>query len=658
MCADRLLSVRTIKRKAAATAAYSSAALKKLVTYEAKALHTDYQSSSDSDSGSDNDLHEDYDSDDSDASLSDIKSQGDHEDNQLIAHLADWVVSAGVTQKDTDRLLSILQPHLPFLPKSRKGLLSSNPLPQTSVMKISNGEFHHIGLKKSIQMKIETSEHLQQSPTISLQFNVDGLPLFKSSSFTLWPILGMIREEAKPVPFVISVWVGPGKPKDSDQLLQPFVKEMKHLLEEGIEFHGKPINIKVTNIICDMPARSFIKKTKGHTGYSGCDFCVQTGDYVRRRVTFPRVDAPLRTDTSFSAMVDDDHHKGESVLMSLGIGMVSQIPPDYMHLMCLGVMRKLLGVWLGTGPVAYRLGTVGVQKVSKRITKLRPTIPKEFNRKGRSLSEVDRWKATEFRLILLYTGPHVLKDILNTESYQHFLLFHGAVRILCANGACPAKLDYAQELLEKFVVLFGQMYGEEMLIYNVHCLLHIVHFVKLYGPLDNFSSFPYENYLKTLKRTIKKPQYIVQQIVNRLSEQNAITPPTSQSSSTRVNNPDDLECIPQSFKSFKPYKQVHTPKFMLSTTSPDNAILYNDDVYTVEKILHRKKTHKTYLGCRKFCSRESFFMYPFDSLKMDIAVVQKPNRTLKYILIDNVHIKVLLLPYRTGHLAIPLLHHL
>jgi hypothetical protein len=53
----------------------------------------------------------------------------------------------------------------------------------------------------------------------SLQFNVDGLPLFKSSSFALSPILGIIPEEENPAPFVISVWVSPAKPRDSNELL-------------------------------------------------------------------------------------------------------------------------------------------------------------------------------------------------------------------------------------------------------------------------------------------------------------------------------------------------------------------------------------------------------------------------------------------------------
>lgn len=48
-------------------------------------------------------------------------------------------------------------------------------------------------------------------------------------------------------------------------------------------------------------------------------------------------------------------------------------------------------------------------------------ITKEFVRKPRDMTDVDRWKGTELRQFLLYTGPIVLLDILPTHMYIHFL---------------------------------------------------------------------------------------------------------------------------------------------------------------------------------------------------------------------------------------------
>lgn len=46
--------------------------------------------------------------------------------------------------------------------------------------------------------------------------------------------------------------------------------------------------------------------------------------------------------------------------------------------------------------------------------------------------EIEMWKATEFRLFLLYTRPLVLKDVIPTRYYEHFLKLTVATRILCS----------------------------------------------------------------------------------------------------------------------------------------------------------------------------------------------------------------------------------
>ena len=83
-------------------------------------------------------------------------------------------------------------------------------------------------------------------------------------------------------------------------------------------------------------------------------------------MTFPEVNATLRTDISFDETRDEEHHLGPSPLRELQIGMVSQIPLDYMHLVCLGVMRKLLMLWM-KGPLNTRLGSKVVHAISTTL---------------------------------------------------------------------------------------------------------------------------------------------------------------------------------------------------------------------------------------------------------------------------------------------------
>jgi len=55
------------------------------------------------------------------------------------------------------------------------------------------------------------------------------------------------------------------------------------------------------------------------------------------------------------------------------------------------------------------------------------------------------------------------------------------------------------------------------MLYNVHSLIHLPKFVKseTHGLLDNFSCFPYENYLQKIKNSLKSTKYPLQETHNR-----------------------------------------------------------------------------------------------------------------------------------------------
>lgn len=110
---------------------------------------------------------------------------------------------------------------------------------------------------------------------------------------------------------------------------------------------------------------------------------------------------PLRTDASFDAMENVDHHKAVSPLSQLEIGLVSSFPLDYMHLVCLGLVRRLLIRWKDRSS-PQRLMIRSVNELSSCLAQAQSFWTTEFNRRPRSLSDIDRWKATEFHQFLLY----------------------------------------------------------------------------------------------------------------------------------------------------------------------------------------------------------------------------------------------------------------
>lgn len=78
---------------------------------------------------------------------------------------------------------------------------------------------------------------------------------------------------------------------------------------------------------------------------------------------------------------------------------------------------------------------------------------------------------------------------------------------------------YAQTLMINFVKQFGSLYGNHFISNNVHSLIHLYDDYEKYGTLDQVSCFKFENYMKDLKKMVRKNKKPLQQIVKRYSEQ-------------------------------------------------------------------------------------------------------------------------------------------
>lgn len=138
--------------------------------------------------------------------------------------------------------------------------------------------------------------------------------------------------------------------------------------------------------------------------------------------------------------------KGDSPLEFLPIDIINDVCLDYMHLLCIGITRRLITLWV-KGKKNVRLTEEHVMSnVSKNILALRPYVPSEFSRKPRVLEDIDYWKATELRFFLLYSGQVVLKGILKKSFYTHFVLLVSGVKLLISNVTCQTHNELAETL--------------------------------------------------------------------------------------------------------------------------------------------------------------------------------------------------------------------
>lgn len=553
----------------------------------------------------------------------------------LEENLRQWALKHQISHSATTDLLKILKPCHPNLPVDSRFLLKT-PKTIQNVYNLKNGEYAHFGIKKGLTLALK-EEPLILSASLTLDINVDGLPLFRSSSTDFWPILGRLKENR--TIFIIGIFCGTGKPSPLSDFLVHFVCEMKDLLENGFLYLDNLFTVQIGAFICDAPARAYLKCIKSHTGFSGCEKCTVEGERFKDRTIFTKL-GKERTDKSFLMKTDEDHHKGDSPLLALPVGLVSQFPLDYMHLICLGVTKKLLTHWFH-GKLTTRLPAKKCDEISESLVNIRKYIPTEFNRKPRSLKEFKRWKATEFRLFLLYTGPVVLKGKIPLAVYQNILLLHSATFILINP---KPDLVLAKNLLEVFVEHSMKLYGKEFVSYNVHNLLHIVDDVKKYESLDNFSCFVFENYLGKIKRMLRTSYKLLQQICNRYSELANFT-----ESSRKVVAFDEQ----MGYNFGNKIKELKFTAFKLNSDTGNNCcLLKNGAIVVVQYFLH--KNGDKLLFYHEFVKKKEFYNYPCLSTDLDIFAVSSLSKELKFCNIKDIQCKCILLPCDTQHVCFPL----
>ena len=328
-------------------------------------------------------------------------------------------------QIHVNRMLDILRPRLiPELPRSAKTFLgTSSAKYNMQAMQDcdgSQGEFVYFGIKNTLQQCIDINVHLKT--TIFLQFNIDGVALTKSGTKGFWVTSGKVHYKPGVYkPFPVAIYSGNSKPASVDEYLNDYIKEGNQLQSNGIVISNRRFNVRIHCFVCDMPARAFVKCIKGHGGFYACERCETKGIKTNNVTEYPDIHCRERTDESFRNHTQPGHHRGITPLMRIKkpfLNMISTFVLDFMHLFCLGVMKRLLSSWFvlkGRAKLGVRLKI----EVSRRLLLLRTCIPCEFQRKTRSLCFLPKFKATEFRFSrIVYSRPSETKNTFSNTNIE------------------------------------------------------------------------------------------------------------------------------------------------------------------------------------------------------------------------------------------------
>ena len=536
----------------------------------------------------------------------------------LADELLTFFIFFNLTRDCMQHLLSMLNRHGVRVPETIY-LLKKRTLNLKSVQTcttLPEGNFSYIGIFDNLKFCI-TNRLLEFSKpdknniiSLNASINIDGLPLYKSSNVSAWPIL--LRIEGIFNPFPVAVFCGIRKPALFDYLSE-LCNELLVLLDTGMSFSNCVIKFSRVLFICDSPARAYIFNVMGHNSKVGCHYCRGVCSYKHRRVVYPTVISESRTDEMYRLTLESNQ-KGPSPLSELPkVGFYSCCPPDYQHAICLSVTRKLFLLYFTNDFSRPLLSRTQQTELSRMISTYSKFTPHEFQRRPRSIErELKNFKATEFRIFLLYFGPFFFKKFLSSVHYNHFLLLHFAIYVFSSEFHYHL-LPAAHRCIEMFVYDMKELFGDSCMSYNVHILLHFYEFVQIYGNLSNFSTFPFENYLSHVKKRVRPTRYIFEHIIKQVLE---LRP---------------LLCNTQ------------IPPLKFSNTSPNNCAIVESVVVYIEQISDNN------VSGRALTFSRPLYDYPYSSECLGIGFYSLTRRRVE----GKPQNKCILIPIENEFLVIP-----
>jgi len=256
--------------------------------------------------------------------------------------------------------------------------------------------------------------------------NTDGVNVFKSSTFSIWPIFLSINELSyrlrRKHTLLAGLWFGKQKPS-FETFLTPFVDQCIDLSDNGFTWRlsGLDIRSRVFFVIvsADSVARAPLQGLKQFNGQFGCPFCYNPGKCYKEKGIFrkwiypPMKVAKKRTQEGWEADLQNLSEKLEQpgkkkmsvhgvlksspfILMPEFL-IVDGFVVDYMHTALLGVLKTytLMLIDSKNHKEPYYLGSLAQQKIN--VALLRCKVPSEVNRPTRDLKDVAYWKANEWK---------------------------------------------------------------------------------------------------------------------------------------------------------------------------------------------------------------------------------------------------------------------
>lgn len=334
-----------------------------------------------------------------------------------------------------------------------------------------------------------------------------------------------------------------------------------------------------------------------------------------------------RSHAEANERLDTDHYINKSPFTNCSFvkDLVFSFPTDLMHCFDAGVTGKILRLLIDSKKINVTMANLLIDAMS-------PYIPSDFPRKMRRFDDLEHYKAVELRFFGAYCGLVIIKLCCDNEIYENFLDYFVAYRILMGkNGVVNENwLSLAQTLIERFVQGFARIYGEQHVSWNIHAMLHVTKLVSIHGPIDQLTCYKFENYYMLMRRWIRKPFHIFQQLFSRWKQTRGVA-------RTKSNT-----------NKFGTYMMKHNRKDSCAMLKNGTVVVVTKSKLTLDGIQLQGKRFMTY---------ESFFEAPLNSTELNIYQVSSLNDAEEIINPEDVELKMVLIPLNDKFVAIPIMHY-
>ncbi|OXA49484.1 hypothetical protein Fcan01_16016 [Folsomia candida] len=395
----------------------------------------------------------------------------------------------------------------------------------SEIRDIMNGDmYHRLGLKDN---------------DISCCINTDGVAIFNSSKYSIWPLLISINELdyqlRRKYTILCGLWFGDEKP-NFDIFLAPFIQQAIKLSINGVNWMFKDVKkysrVYFPLLAADSVARCQLQGISQFNGEHSCPWCLARGESLslgqgrHKWIFIPSNNNVKRSHQQFCQHLSefrDTLMGGERITSNYGIKTASKllmVPKfdivwgfvfDYMHTVLLGVVRSFTYAWMDSKnhQEPFYIDNKNVE-INNMILSLK--FPQNCRRHLRETSEMKYWKASEWKLWML-TATHLLKGILPSCYLKHFSKLVNAVYLLCQDIVTDTEIPHT--LLKKFCFSIPDLYGDRFCSFNAHLLLHAAECVQNWGPLWSYSLFQFENFNGVLTNSFCGTRQVGMQIVKR-----------------------------------------------------------------------------------------------------------------------------------------------